>query len=727
MNAPRVIGKHRAQLALLGLFTLTVFLGALLVFGVQPIAARLLLPWFGGSPAVWSATSLFFQLGLLAGYGYSHVVTQLRMRHQVGVHLVVLAIPLAFLPLTLPAGQGIAATAEPALAVLLVLAIGVGVPFAVASTTGPLLQRWFSFTGHPDGSDPYFLYAASNAGSLLVLLAYPFLLEPALSLADQAVAWSWGYVVFMLLAAACAVLVAVGGTAVTPGRRTDEESAGPLSWRHRLRWAVMAAVPAALSLSVTQHISTDIAAVPLLWIVPLAIYLGSFIIAFSRRQPLSPQVAGRMVPVAVAAVVVTPFLPVPIWLALASHLVLLFLAAVMCHGRLAAERPPPRRLTEFYLVLSIGGAFGGAFVSLIAPLVFDRVWEYPIAIIGVLLLLPPSHRVSSKRHLIVVAATVIATLVAVGTFAAVPEAIPLWVPWVVLALALTAIARWRVAFAFGMGALLAAVTFGGTQAIYTDRTFFGVYQVVAPPGRHELVHGTTIHGIQLRAPALRSVPTTYFHPSGPIGQVFESRGDTFERIGVVGLGVGTLAAYGTTAQHFTFYEIDPAVVALANDPKLFTYLDGSAATIDFVVGDGRLRLAADDTKYDLLVIDAFSSDAIPVHLLTREAVEIYADSLAPGGIIAFHITNRYLDLAPVVARVAKSLSLDFAHQGDASITLSQADQAKAESTWALLARDAGALDAFSGDSRWRAAEGQPSVRLWTDGYSDLIATIRWTE
>jgi len=712
--------------ALLVLFTTTIFLGAVLVFGVQPIAARLLLPRFGGSPSVWSAASLFFQLALLAGYAYSFVLTRrVEPRYQPLIHLPVLAIPLLLLPLSLPLTSQPGTITAPAIAVLTVLAIGVGIPFAVASTTGPLLQRWFSLTGHRSGSDPYFLYAASNTGSLLVLLAYPFLLEPSLTLGEQSIAWSFGYAAFALLAAMCAVVIfrqSPSASASIDPNSQEKRLASP-TWGTRARWITLAAVPSALSLGATQHITTDIAAIPLLWIGPLALYLLSFVIAFSRRNPLSSHVAGRLLPLPVVAAVVTPFVGGPIWLAIGSHLLLLFLAAVMCHARLAEERPPAQYLTEFYLLLSIGGALGGVFVSLLAPQLFDRIWEYPAAIVAALLLRPRAHIGSARVGLLAAAAVLTVLILAVILVAWAPDVVPAWAPWVALAGSLLVLSRWRPVMALATALLLGVTLIGAGDAIYTERTFFGVYRVAAVDGRHELFHGTTLHGMQIMDAARRKQPHTYYDPTGPIGQVFTVRGDQFERISVVGLGVGTLASYGVPGQHFTFYEIDPGVVDLAQDPRLFTYVSDSKAEIKIQIADGRLGLAADPTLYDLVVVDAFSSDAIPVHLFTREAVSVYADHLAPGGIIAFHITNRYLDLEPVLGSIVDSLDMSAVIQ-DQAITEAEATAGKAASTWVLIAKQADNLAPFNTDPRWAEARTDPGGRVWTDAYSDLIGALR---
>lgn len=721
-------GRRAALLSAIQLsaFAAPIFLGAVLVFGVQPIAARLLLPHFGGSPAVWNTTSLFFQVALLAGYAYSHLLTRwLAPRRQALMHLLVLVVPLLLLPLVIRVDDSGGGQTAPVIAVLIALAGGVGIPFAVAATTGPLLQRWFSYSGHPSAGDPYFLYAASNTGSLLVLLAYPLIFEPQLTLDEQRAMWSLGYVIFVVLATVAAGLVLRRAPALQArvAGRPDEALAHPLPWGTRLRWMTLAAVPAALSLGATQHLSTDVAAVPLLWVAPLAIYLASFIVAFSPRNPIGSRRAAVVLPVPAVAAAFTPFLQLPIVVVIGIHLSLLLLAALMCHGRLAEERPAPNQLTEFYLLLSLGGAIGGAFVSLAAPLVFDRIWEYPIAIVAALLLRPRIPGRPGRRFLAAAALLLLAALVGIIGGAWMPESVSLAGPVVVVAAGIVVVSRWRLAFAGVSAVVLAVPLVAGGTVIYTDRTFFGVYRVVDSGGRHELVHGNTVHGMQLPL-GTTSRPPSYYHPSGPIGQVFRERGSRFGEIGVVGLGVGTLAAYGQEGQRLTFYEIDPGIVALAEDPSLFTYLADSKADLEVVVADGRLGLASESRRFDLLVIDAFSSDAIPVHLLTQEAVALYADRLTPGGLIAFHISNRYLELEPVLADIVESLELAALVRSDSTVTAQQAEEGKVGSEWLLIAGDEASLAPFDEDPTWTRPVGTETGRIWTDNYSDLIGALR---
>ena len=717
---------------MLPLFTVTIFLGAILVFGVQPIAARMLLPSFGGSPAVWSATSVFFQVALLAGYGYSFMLTRtLAPRRQPLLHVLVLAAPLLFLPLGIPPTSD-QSSGNPAITVLGLLAIGLGVPFTIASTTGPLLQRWFSYTGHRSGRDPYFLYAASNAGSLLVLLSYPFFIEPRLNLGAQAAAWSIGYAVFAVLGVVCATVVLRRAPAVLetePEPLSGSDALVGPSWAARGRWVTLAAVPSALSLGATAYISTDIAAVPLLWIVPLSLYLLSFIVAFSTRLRSSSRKAGWLLPWAAAAVVVPSggLISLPTAVVIGLHLAFLLVAATMCHTRLAEERPVPRRLTEFYLLVAVGGALGGIFVSLVAPLIFDRVWEYPIAIGLALLLRPEAGRKPRVAFLIGLALVAVVALT-IGGLAAQETAIPSVVAAPAIAVAvlalLVALSPIRPALALTAFAILAVSVWGAGTAIHTDRTFFGVYRVIADGQDHLLVHGSTVHGVQHRGAGRTTEPSAYYHRTGPIGQVFAERGAQLKRVAILGLGVGTLAAYSEPEQRFTFYEIDPAMVEIARDPELFTFLEEARGEMEVIVADGRLGLARDERAYDLVILDAFTSDAIPAHLLTREALAAYADRLTPDGIIAINITNRFLDLEPAVAAVASSLDMTALVQHNADISAQDRADGKFSSTWMVVAPGLERLREFDADPRWKSARTADGIRAWSDDFTDILAVLR---
>ena len=714
------------------LFALTAFVGAGLLFVVQPLVARLLLPSYGGSATVWSTSALFFQVLLLLAYGYSHWSTRrLGRPWQPRLHLVVLLLPVVALPLAIPSDAEPAVDASPVLWLLRTLVLVIGLPFAVVATTGPLLQRWYSWSDHARSDDPYFLFAASNLGSFGGLLAYPLLIEPRLTLAEQRGWWSVGFVVFDVLTAGCALSVRgrrPAVEAVEHGALPAGAPAARLTQRQMVRWAALAFLPSSLMLGVTSHISTDIAAIPLLWVVPLAIYLATFVVAFARTSRVGPV---RLTRVTVAvAFVMAVFSLVPhlasVGAAVALNLLMLGLVAYAAHARLAAERPPAEHLTAFYLVIAGGGALGGLLNGFIAPVVFDRVLEYALVLVAVPLLLAGtpaptswltrqwhSGRVRAATVLVFAALAPLCLQVALEAGAGHGLA--------VLGLLLLGLvtswwlARIPSALVAGLVLLFVVATVSESSGVIArSRTFFGSYVVESHDDVHTLVHGTTTHGTQLRSPGSRSIPTTYYSRQGPLGEAFEL--GTRQSVGVVGLGTGTVAAYGSPGQTMTFFEIDPEMVRMASDPDLFSYVEDSAAEVDMVVGDGRLRLAATDPgSFDLIVLDAFSSDSIPVHLLTEEAMQTYADRLAPGGLLLVHVSNRVFDLEPVLAGAADSLGWSAALGRGAG-----ADHA-AVSVWVALDADGSATDHLRRDAGWREL-GPRQVR-WTDDYSSILSVL----
>jgi len=726
------------------LFTAATFIAAALVFMVQPMVAKALLPTFGGAPQVWTAAMLFFQAALLGGYGYAHLtLRRLGPRKQAVLHAVVMLLPLVVLPITLrgvPLTEGL----SPALAVLVILALSVGAPYLVVASTSPLIQRWFSVTGHPHAGDPYFLYAAGNAGSIIGLLAYPLIIEPNLPIASQGALWSIGYVLFVVACVACAVVLRRTTTAVGPGTVAEPGEAGahepaPVERptpRRRLRWVVLAFIPSSLLLGVTTHVQTDIAAVPLLWAIPLSLYLLTFVIAFSPRRPIGPTTLAWILPFLVVLTVLTflRVLPLPVWATIGIHELTFFVAALLAHERLADDRPDPTYLTEFYLLLAVGGVLGGLFNALVAPLLFDQVIEYPMLLVAVLLLRPRVPRTDARAERVakltdvVTAAAVVLLLVAGLAYLPLEgaNAAGLWAAVVVIG-SLVFIRR-PMRFAFAIGALLAVTFLASSSSLFADRTFFGVNRVIDDgDGRHVYLSGATIHGVQRMGPNGGREPLSYYHPTGPAGQVFRHFSDPangVSDVGLIGLGAGGLAAYNQASQHFTFYEIDPVVVDIANDPALFTFLADAPGVIDVVEGDGRLEMAkAPDGSYDVIVLDAFSSDAIPAHIVTREAFALYLSKLRPGGVILANVSNAYLDVRSVVTASALANGMTGFARGDADLAgIPEGD--KEVSSWVVLSQDPSALAFLAGDERWTPIEDLAPGTLWTDDFSDILSVIR---
>jgi hypothetical protein len=778
--------------AMLAVFTAAIFVSAALLFLVQPMAAKMVLPLLGGSPAVWTTCMLFFQTLLLAGYLYAHLLnTYVRSRLQPIVHSMIILAAAASLPLGLPAitadSSGIIGRLPSELAfsawLILVLVISVGAPFFVVSTTGPLLQTWFSRTGHAHAKDPYFLYAASNAGSMIGLAAYPLAFEPLLGTRNQGIVWSAGYAAFALLSIACGVILFKRGdddaarreaAGATDGSRESDCSSGaaPLAWSTKLRWLVLAAVPSSLMLGVTQHVSTDIASMPLIWIIPLALYLLTFILAFSPRIKVPTGVLGYVFVALALTMTATIALSMkyPLALLMAGHFAVFFAGGLMCHRLLADERPAPRHLTTYFLIMAAGGAAGGLFNSLVAPTFFDNIYEYAIALTAaaacrprprpkageVIAAVTPARSQSSLviRRLVypllmlVVMATVALVLARrdwhreIG-YSTVYSLDP-WVRAGLPILLAMLVVRRPLQFAACLGVFGASVFFAKEPApatlIHQERSFFGVLKVYEEFGgvSRTLSHGTTTHGVQVFRPEhLRYKPSSYYHPTGPIGQIYEAYGNDprLKHVAIIGLGTGAMAAYAQPGEKYTFYEIDSSVVSIAtggdSPGKYFTFLKDARGEIEIVLADGRLGIEshAKDGEYGLIVVDAFSSDAIPVHLITLEAVELYRRKLTPDGLLAIHISNRHFELAPVVAKIADTIGMVPASCMDGNHNISEAekDEGKQSSHWIVLAnREEDLLPLQQHPKKkWSLIGAGPSVSVWTDDYSYAIGAIKF--
>lgn len=716
---------------MLALFTAGTFCSAFLLFIVQPLFARLILPLLGGAPAVWTACMLFFQAALLAGYAYAHAtIGALGVRRQIWLHAPLVLLPVAVLPFDVSPAMAPGREAAPVVWLLGVMLASIGLPFFVLAATAPLLQRWLAATDHPSASDPYFLYAASNAGSLTALLMYPVVVEPLFTLRTQRLAWAAGFALTALLVAACAVAT----RRMHPGRETSNAPAEPpIRWSLRLRWLALAFVPSGLLLAVTAHISTDLAAIPLLWIVPLALYLLTFIVAFGVRREGAERIARRLLPLVLLPLVM--FLVVrggaALWFLLPLHLVAFATIALVCHAELAALRPRATALTSFYLWMAGGGALGGL-LNTAAPVVFTGVAEYPLLLAAacVALVRPGDVRAVASRpqtHVkpAAVGLTAVLVLLAARTLdLTAAEALPfLGFP----ALIAFSASRQSVPFALCVGALLGAGAVAPIEAwgtvLHQQRTFFGVYRVTRDTRQDvvSLYHGTTLHGSQ-RAGEIEAEPLSYYHRDSPVADVLALRPQEYPAsVGVVGLGVGSLAAYARPGERWTFYEIDPAVDDIARDARFFTFLDACGARCRTVIGDGRLTVAESAERHDVLVLDAFSSDAIPVHLLTREAVVTYLSRLSDDGMLAFHVSNRHFDLRPVLGGLAAALQL-VAFGRDDQVDVETA-AGRSSSRWVAIGRRGSRMEVLAGQAGWRRVTTRTS-RVWTDDFSNIWAVLR---
>jgi SAM-dependent methyltransferase len=828
------------------LFAFTLLVSATLLFLVQPMFAKMVLPRLGGTPAVWNTCMVFYQAVLLFGYLYAHLATRwLGTRRQSIAHLVVLCLPWLVLPIGIGAHWYPPADQNPIPWLLLLMAVSVGIPFFVVSASAPMLQAWFADTGHPSGRDPYFLYAASNLGSMAALLGYPTLVEPYLPLAGQSFWWAVGYGTLMVLTLACALAlrwspgrsapaddsIVLAVPADSPAPAADEPQGVP-TFGLRMRWLALAFAPSSLLLGVTTFICTDIAAVPLLWVIPLALYLLTFVLVFARWPILPHRLVVFVQPFVIVLLGIVFFKTTSSWMQwlVLLHLVGFFIAAMVCHGELARSRPRAVYLTEFYLWMSLGGVLGGLFNALVAPLVFPTVIEYPLVVAIACALRPwprPARHPILARWLDLVLPILLFGVMWVlyhlhydrGRLNEIPTLFRAprwdftwnWLDWLAgLNVALGWIHRhlawlnnvpkwfggkpwewigpneWRLSLEVALLAIGGLVAFGfsrrpvrfgiavgtvlfanilwfssSTPTIYTERSFFGVMRVreyVSDLGNgrkrieHTLVHGSTNHGAQWAelaarvadatpnprdfwAPATKGrTPITYYYKTGPVGQVFNklTYPERTKEVGVIGLGTGTTAAWMQPRQHLTYFEIDPTIRRIAHDRRLFTYVTDAMANgvdVDVEMGDARVSLENSarqpDGKFDLLIVDAFSSDAIPIHLLTQQAIELYFRRLAPSGVLLVHISNRHLELAPVLGNIARHLGRVCRLCNDKSVSDEEEEKGKFVSDWVILVRTEKDLGPLAKSSDWKPIPPDERVGLWTDDYSNIVAVLRW--
>lgn len=734
---------------LLTAFSGTLFLSALLLFSVQPMFGKMALPLLGGTPAVWAISMCFFQAALLAGYCYAHAVIRwLTPSQGLCLHGAVLLATLLALPIGVPANIGEPPAGDAYFWLFGVLALGVGLPFFAVSATAPLLQAWFSKTGHKDAADPYFLYGASNTGSLIALMSYPLAVEPRIGLVAQSQTWSFGFIILGALIVGCGVLMLLSRSALRPSAQshsteTDAQAAAlPLTLPQRLTWVALAAIPSGLMVAVTTHIATDVASAPFIWVVPLALFLLTFILVFRARLPFNYEIAQALLPVMLLVLV---FFPGKLY-AFAAAIFGFFLAALICHRELYMRRPPAEHLTAFYIWMSVGGVIGGIFSALIAPQIFTSTIEFKLLLFVSLFCRPGVltglwTKTSLTRLALVIAGlaavfTIYNVLVSSGAIATGGIAL-----YAVIAMTLGCVylvRNWpehRAILVLTMLAAIALVPNGAQNILYSERSFFGQLRVTQTPDQtfNIMLHGTTIHGAERLKTSTgeavaEPVPATYYAPTSPMARmvsvarsVSEARHLPFSA-GVVGLGTGSLACYAKLGDAWTFYEIDPMVARVARNPQLFRFLSRCMPDNHIVFGDARLTLHKEPAqRFSYLVIDAFSSDAIPAHLLTREAMAMYFDKLAPGGVLAVHISNRYLDLGPAVANTAASLP-----GVQAVLTAPQPTEPIPDATLSqvvLLTRDADASAAVL--KTWpdtKPLTGDAG-NAWTDDYSDILSAL----
>lgn len=667
----------RAVPALIPLFSVTIFLSAALLFFVQPLFARIVLPEIGGAPAVWTTAMLFFQSVLLGGYVYAHLSTKyLPVRAQLGLHLVIWAGALAFLPLGIPEGWTLDLTAPVAGQTLLLFAAGVGVPFALLSANAPLIQSWYAASEGPSADDPYFLYGASNLGSFVALLAFPLLAEPFFGAASIGFAFAAGFIVLGAGLLATGLMAKRGRTSARAVQARTPITASALVF-----WAALAFVPSSLMLSVTTKISTDIGALPVIWVLPLALFLLTFTLTFTRAPILGEPILKR---VAVAGAGLSFAVFVGLFgnhLSLLTALLLVaafFGVTLWCHARLYAARPTAEHLTTFYITMSVGGALGGLFNAIIAPSLFADLYEGPATLIALAILLLAAADGTARQM------AMRASLISLVGVAAIVALTP-------------------------------------SDQIFRDRSFFGTHKVIEQNGLRLYTNGTTVHGAQRIASMTDTPePLAYYHRNGPMGRVLAQAAPD-ARIGIVGQGVGSLACYAKPQQAWTFYEIDPMVDHVARNSGHFGFMEACAGDAPTLLGDARIVLQGQgDVRFDVLVIDAFSSTAVPVHLMTTEAVRLYMDRLAPGGVVLFHISNRYYDLPRPLGRIAEAEGIVALLRNDPG-NLAK-DPGHSGSRVAALARTPADLDAAGIGAGWQPLASDGGT-VWTDDFANPLSIL----
>jgi spermidine synthase len=739
------------------LFSVTLFTSAGLLFWIQPLIGKTLLPFLGGTPAVWNTCLLFFQTMLLIGYVYALASSRwLNVRLQAAVHILLMlaiAVYVYVYPVQAPVVTAVE-DANPTIWLLKNLLFSVGLPFFIISATNPLLQSWFSTLRHHLAVDPYFLFAASNAGSLIALAAFPLVLEPSLGLNEQYRLWHTLFAVLLILILGITLLALANTSRAATAQRKppNSELHKPLTLVRRLRWLALSFAPSSLMLGVTAYITTDVAAVPLLWVIPLALYLLTFVLAFTRKQFVSATVLNRAVIVGalVVTLILTSGATEPTWVLVLANLGFFFLAAFACHRQLAGDRPSVAHLAEYYLWIAIGGALGSVFNVLIAPVLFTSIVEYPLAIVIVCMLLrggaeETEPSVENRRSIFGLGERYLDVVYAAGLYV-LTLGLAILVAYartnsstirifIVLGIPLILINHFfrerPMRLALGLGAVMLAGIYFSAQThrtLHVTRNFFGTTRVTTDAaGRINSFHsGNTIHGSQFVDQTRRCEPLSYHHENGPLGQIMAvfNAAPANPRVAVIGLGVGAMAAYAKPDQEWTFYEINPAVISIARNSQYFTYLQNCfSGSLNIIEGDARLSLhSAREGHFGLIVFDAFSSDAIPVHLVTQQALDLYLSKLAQGGILAFNVSNRSLDLKPILADLAESRNLICIAFDDLN---PGSFEGKHPSQWLVMARSPEEISNLTINSQWDRLNGRQGERVWTDQFSNILRAIKW--
>ena len=729
------------------LFAPTIFLSAFLLFCSEPMVGKMMLPLMGGAASVWITCLLFFQLMLLVGYGYAHALERYaNIRTQILLHSGLVLTAMGFLPMRFSVRPDAGASSHPTLWLLGQLVRNVGVPFGVVSTTAPLLQNWLSKTMNKAAKDPYFLYAVSNGGSLLALLAYPLLIEPRFGVRLQAESWFGAYILLVVMVFAGSGIVwkhlSNGDISATVNEPADLiAGTGVVDWKSKLYWLAAAFVPSALMLAVTNHMLLNLASVPFLWVMPLAAYLITFMFAFARRYRPSLAILSSIVPVVLLVLfpLVAAAKPVSakyLWYVLGSHILVLFAGALLCHTALASSRPDARHLTEFYFWVALGGALGGVFTAVVAPFVFRTVIEYPLLVATIAFFRKKRDPGQKINFLDFVFPAALGLLIVAAWYGFQWKMVDVTGDWKIsltVDAVLVAIAfmfrKRKMRFAIALVVLIfgyraALPTFlEDAEVLYRARDFFGIKKVTfeTDTNMRKLLHGDTLHGLESQDPRLSGQPISYYHETGPIGDVMKMISDRpNQHVGVIGLGTGSMAGWARPNRRVTFFDIDPQVYDIAS--HFFTFLRRCGGNCNVVIGDGRLSMEkVPEEEFDVLLLDAFDSDSIPAHLVSREAVQLYLKKLKPNGLIMFHVSNRYMDVEGLVSALIEDASLEGLVRYDDD----EEPTGKVASDYVVAARHPADLGALEHNENWSQIEKNPSIQAWTDDYSNMLKIVRW--
>lgn len=737
--------KGNAGLGIAVCFTLSMLVSALLLFFVQPMFAKMALPLLGGSSGVWNTAMVFFQAVLLGGYLYAHLLSKyFPFRIQVLLHGLVMASAMFILPIAIPQGWEVPQSGTPTIWLLGLFGAALGAPFFALSANAPLLQKWFSYTNHRASGDPYFLYAASNAGSLASLLSYPILVEPFIGLSNQSYIWAVGFAVLIAMILGSGTLAQRFEVKELAEKPASINASKPLTLLRRFSWVGYAILPSSLMLGVTAHLTSNVASAPFLWVLPLALYLLTFIVAFSPRPLIPFWLVEKIFPFVVAAAILLVSINLSnFFIDIVANLLCFYLITQMCHNRLAEDRPSTENLTEFYFFMSLGGVIGGAITALVAPLVFNDVYEYHLmlAASGLVAIGAFPNRRELPREIIIALGLIVAIAAMIIWANVLPEIAKKPLLVATASILITGLFLFRklpvrlfvflAATALLLSNIDLVISSKDQRVLFKERSFFGIskvsYEETESGPTHLFSHGNTVHNIQVRTEEALNVPLAYYSPNGAFGQTIDAVRTQVPNpsVAVIGLGAGAMACHVREAEAWKFYEIDPLIVKMARTQDLFTYVNNCAPQSPIITGDARLTLQKEKAaSFDLIMIDAFSSNVIPAHLVTLEALELYRSKLKPGGTLFFHTSNRNLDVSSVILNTAKAAGLATRYISSKPAKTEKYKEQISESTAIIVGDSEAALDELlKGHPNWKTREGKEIVGVWRDDFSHVLGAL----